>query len=313
MAKKPKHIEAIGRIVSAIDELRELESSLSRPAATKTRALLGDVRKRLDEAVAGLDPIKEPNAWFDPADPDSAGRLVAAALLAQPRVPLNLVPRSYGAGVYAIYYSGDHPVYAPISGTETPIYVGKANPSSASAKTPREQGDRLYGRLADHRKMIRTVQGYAETNRLENPLRIEDFECRRLVTATNAQMFAETHLISLFKPVWNAETKICWGISKHGDTEGRNNARSPWDVLHPGRVWAMAEKLANSREPETIVADVAAHLQANPPFGDRDEIIDLFLRAFAQDPMVAEEPVTDDAETAPSPDEEAAVPDGEPG
>lgn len=39
-----------------------------------------------------------------------------------------------GAGIYAIYYEGDFPPYAPISRkteTEIPIYVGKAVPAGA--------------------------------------------------------------------------------------------------------------------------------------------------------------------------------------
>lgn len=295
MARQPPRQTAlIGDIRRALEEIESLGPSLTKPALRTTRASLVTLREQFDRAAASLDPVRVPASWFDPADPDTSGRLVAAALLAQPRISLDFVLRSYGAGVYAIYYNGDHPVYEPVSKTETPIYVGKADPALPSAKTPREQGQKLYGRLADHRKMIRTVEAYALENSLPNPLRIADFECRRLVTATNAQMFAESHLINLFKPVWNSQTRICWGISKHGDTEGRNNDRSPWDVLHPGRRWAMAEKLENSRPASRIVEDLSAHFTANAAFRDRDEIIEKFMRAFAQDPMTATVPVTDD-------------------
>lgn len=295
MGRRPSRpMDLIGEVRRAIEEIATLSPSLSKPAQRATRNLLLALREELDRTASSLDPIHEPASWFDPADPDTAGRLVAAALLAQPRTHLDLISRSYGAGVYAIYYNGDHPVYAPISGTETPIYVGKADPALATAKTPREQGQRLYGRLADHRKMIRTVETYAAAHGAANPLNIAHFECRRLVTATNAQMFAERHLINLFKPVWNSETRICWGISKHGDTEARSNDRSPWDVLHPGRKWAMLPKLRNSREPQQIIDSIANHFGTNPAFKDRDEIIDRFMAAFAQDPMVATAPVDDD-------------------
>ncbi|NEK66135.1 MAG: Eco29kI family restriction endonuclease, partial [Xanthomonas perforans] len=60
---------------------------------------------------------------------------MALALVAQDRVPLARIARTYGSGVYAIYYHGDHPAYAAVSGTETPIYVGKADPKSADART----------------------------------------------------------------------------------------------------------------------------------------------------------------------------------
>ena len=187
MARKPKkHELLLDQMLATLFSLGELRESLSKPAAKKTREALYSLRKK---AAAALDPVREPTGWFDPANPYTAGRLVAVALLAQPRVPLDLISRSYD-GVYAIYYKGDHPIYASISGTETPIYVGKADPSSGTASSPREQGQTLYGRLADHRKVLRTVERWGQGKNYEppeHPIRIADFECRRLVTATNAQ------------------------------------------------------------------------------------------------------------------------------
>ena len=295
---KPKQPARQVQIVEAIREhLAELESlaaSRSVVASNRTRQLLGHVKEDLFRAIASLDSVKEPTSFFDPSDPQTAGRLVAVALLAQPRVPFDRISKSYGGGVYAIYYIGEHPAYAPISCTETPIYVGKADPASTQARTPREQGLRLYGRLADHRKAVRTVEAYALKEGLPDPLLVSDFECRKLVTATNAQLFAEAHLIDIFKPVWNKDTNVCWGISKHGDTEGRSNSRSPWDVIHPGRAWAMLEKLEDARPPSRILQDVADHFAKYPAFTDRDDIVDRFLEAFAQDPLVAAAPVADD-------------------
>jgi hypothetical protein len=90
--------------------------------------------------------------------------------------------------------------YGEISGTETPIYVGKADPDEPRAANPREQGVRLFGRLADHRGAIQEVETYARDNGIDNALLVDDFECRRLVCATNAQLVAERHLIDVFKP-----------------------------------------------------------------------------------------------------------------
>ena len=294
MAKKQKRQDLLlGEMQASLATLGELGPSLSKPAAKKIREALYDLQEEVAKAAAGLDPVREPTGWFDPADPSTAGRLVAVALLAQPRVPLDLISKSYGAGVYAIYYKGDHPVYTPISGTETPIYVGKADPSSGTAKIPREQGQTLYGRLADHRKVIRTVERWAGSKNLEppeHPLHIADFECRRLVTATNAQTYAESHLIRLFAPVWNKETRICWGISMHGDTEGRNNTRPPWHVLHRGVSWAMAEKRLDSRPLSQVVEDIARHFDERLVFHSEQAIIDRFLNAFAQDPLTGSPP-----------------------
>ncbi|SIO06796.1 Eco29kI restriction endonuclease [Burkholderia sp. GAS332] len=294
-SKKPEQT-VIGEIRERLDHLRGLLPSLSRPAANKAMAELVALTSEIESTRAGLDPIKDPGSPFDPANPDTAGRLVALALVAQDRIPIERIARTYGSGVYAIYYKGNHPAYKAVSGTETPIYVGKADPKQADAGSAREQGPQLYGRLADHRRMIRTVGDYAIANSLPDPLRVDDFECRRLVCSTNAQLVAERHLIGVFKPVWNNEVGICWGISKHGDAaKTRANKRSPWDVMHPGRVWAMAESLEDKMSVSHIVERVAAHFEANPPYRHRVRIVRDFLAAFAQNAaMTPGEEVPDD-------------------
>lgn len=199
-----------------------------------------------------------------------------------------MVGRMYGSGVYAIYYTGDHPAYVRISGTETPIYVGKADPAEPEARNARAQGPRLSVRLQDHRKMIRTVAKYAlENPSADNPpLDLDHFDYRRLVVATNAQLVAESLLISIFKPVWNSDMNVCWGISKHGDAEEtRRNKRSPWDVLHPGRKWATSNELVDAKPRDTILKEIDAHFEAYPPFKDRSLIIDRFLAEFQQAPV----------------------------
>lgn len=273
-----------------LTQIRELLPTLSRPSANKTVAELVAIMGDIDSARADADPIKDPGASFDPANPDTAGRLVALALIAQEKVPLDRIARTYGSGVYAIYYHGDHPAYAAVSNSETPLYVGKADPTDRNAKTPREQGPRLYGRLVDHRRMIKTVGQYALDNALSNPILAEDFTARRLVCATNAQLVAERHLIATFKPIWNNEIGICWGISKHGDSpEMRAHPRSPWDVMHPGRPWAMASTSDSSPVAE-IEQAIDLHFKANPPYRQTIEIVDAFLAAFVQHAaMTAEE------------------------
>lgn len=278
--------------------LRELLPTLTKPAAKKAMAELLALMGEIEAARTDIDPIKDPGASFDPADPDTAGRLVALALIAQDRIPLGRIARTYGSGVYAIYYRGDHPLYAPVSGTETPIYVGKADPENPNARTPREQGPRLFGRLNDHRRMIKTVGEYAKLNGLPHPLRVEDFDARRLVCATNAQLVAERHLIGMFHPVWNNEIRICWGISKHGDAaKTRKNKRSPWDVMHTGRSWAMDEELDDKMSSKDITHCVGEHFEQTQPYRDTVHIVRDFLASFVQHAaMSSEEPsVEDDA------------------
>lgn len=294
---RPEEI-VIGELRDRLTRLRSILPSLKKAAATKAVAELMVIAGEIESTRAGLDPIKEPGASFDPGNPDTAGRLVALALLAQDRVPLDRIARTYGSGVYAIYYIGDHPAYRLISQSETPIYVGKANPKQPDARTSREQGPQLFVRLYDHRRMIKTVSAYAVEHDLPNALRIEDFECRRLVCATNAQLVAENHLINIFKPIWNNETSICWGISKHGDAaETRSNKRSPWDVMHPGRKWAMNEILEDKLSTETIVERIDAHLEVKKPYRKRERVVRELLTTFVQNAAMApgEETVDDDA------------------
>lgn len=214
--------------------------------------------RRLTELADRLDPVRQPSVSFDPSHPETIGRFIASTLLEQPRQPLATLPRFYGSGVYGIYSRSDFRAYAPIRNTETPIYVGKADPKSIDAATPREQGDKLWARLVtDHAKNIK-----AATN-----LKIEDFDCRFLVVRSAWQKTAEDYLISRFKPIWNSETRICFGFGKHGDRpEKRSNTRSPWDTLHPGRKWAASDgNSPNPLSPDEIIEQILQHYRANPP------------------------------------------------
>lgn len=310
MAKKsPDRIafEALEAALAAV--VHAAETGVSPAVARRIRKGLADHVVATEAARAATDPIITPRASFDPSDPKVVGRMVALALLAQVRVPLNKIEPTYGSGVYAIYYEGDHPLYQAISGTETPIYVGKADPASGDASTVREQGPRLTGRLLEHAGTIATAANYMETITPAgvHPIRLEDFTCRRLVCATNAQLVAEKHLIGMFWPLWNSETKACWGMSKHGDSaKTRSNKRSPWDVVHPGRPWALDELLVDSLSLDEIRDRIDAIIERVPPRTDHANLLEEVLGAFRQQDALpeveTESPLGDDVE-GPSEDE----------
>ena len=267
---------------AALDKL-PMSSGLSKPQAKRLRQRFDEYVQNLATYRERLDPVTDPDASFDPSNPDTIGRLVVLGLLAQDRVPLRELRPTYGSGVYAIYYVGAHPADAEISGTETPIYVGKADPDEPRAATPREQGVRLFSRLADHRSAIGEVEAYATATELPAPLLVQDFECRRLVCATNAQLVAERHLIDVFKPAWNSETKICFGISKHGDSsETRRNKKSPWDVLHPGRDWAMTSPVREGMTSEPVTSKLTQHFIEHVPHRDLEGVIENMIDSFRQ-------------------------------
>jgi hypothetical protein len=253
----------------------EVPPAIPSQRATRIRKTLTDACEKLQAAAEGLDPIKQPEIVFDPSNPNVVGRLVAITMIAQPRKPLATTDKFYGSGVYAIYYNGDFPAYAAITRREHPIYVGKADPLMAAGKTAMEQGEKLSGRLRDHRKNI---------IKASSSLRIEDFECRVLVVQSGWQDAAEKYLIHLFKPIWNSEIKICYGFGKHGDDPStRANLRSPWDTLHHGRDWAHRDPNMQDAKPALqITEEIAAHLAKYPPLGTVDEILRLFLKEMRE-------------------------------
>lgn len=285
MAKKSEEslaFESLSR--SLADLVAIVDAGVSPAVSRRIRKGLAEHAEAIESARAATDPIRMPLTSFDPSDPKTIGRVVALALLAQARVPLRSIESAYGSGVYAIYYEGDHPLYRRIAGTETPIYVGKADPSDSDASTPREQGPRLTGRLIEHAGTIATAEKYIKLPEGRHRIRLADFTCRRLVCATNAQLVAEKHLIGMFWPLWNSETKACWGMSKHGDAaKTRANKRSPWDVVHPGRAWALDPVLEDSLSLDQIRARVDQTLEDAPPRTDHASLLEEVLVAFRQE------------------------------
>ena len=244
---------------------------MRRDLDTEIRSLVD----RSETLLRDLDPVGQPSAVFDPADPSLIARFVALALIAQPRQVLSDIEPFYGSGVYALYYNGAFPDYRPIINSETPIYVGKVDPQTDTARTPIEQGKRLTRRLKDHRRSI----GYAETT-----LSLDDFESRSLVVQSGWQGAAEAYLINFFEPVWNNETNICYGIGKHGDSaKTRSNKRSPWDTMHPGRKWARdGTPIEDARPRRQIKADLKRHFASVSVFKTDGQVLKSFVDELRQ-------------------------------
>lgn len=247
------------------------DKSLSARSRAKIRDEIARVSEDLEKALIETDPIKRPVAVFDPGNPRTIGFFIALALTAQPRVRMSEMAPRYGAGVYAIYYRGRFPEYAPIRGTETPIYVGQAAPGNQNAITPSQQGVRLSARLNEHRKNIEKTDS----------LNVGDFDVRTLTIQTGWETGAENYLIRQFRPIWNKETKLVYGIGKHGDSaDTRGNRRSPWDTLHPGRGWA-ADTAKDQRSKEVIRESLAKHFRETRVFKDFDSVLAAFVEALA--------------------------------
>ena len=142
-----------------------------------------------------------------------------------------------GTGVYALYYVGRSPYYKTLHDLnrmefKQPIYVGKAVPQGwrqARKSAKCANSHELYRRLCDHAKSI----GQAHN------LNLGDFYCRFMILEGSASDLigtVEAALIRHYMPVWNSSID---GFGNHDPGKGRyNQAKSEWDILHPGRQWA---------------------------------------------------------------------------
>jgi Eco29kI restriction endonuclease len=275
MTSKNIAANSVGALRASLERLA-VDADAASLSSPKRKTLETQIKSAIDELtilLAKLDPVAQPTSVFDPSNPKVVGRFVALALVAQDRHPLAEIPKSYGSGVYAIYYTGTFPAYQSISGTETPIYVGQAAPAISNARTPIDQGAKLSARLNDHRKNI---------SKASSSLDLDDFEFRSLVVQSGWETAAEDYLIHLFRPIWNNETNILYGLGKHGDSAvTRANKRSPWDTLHPGRAWAAAST-EDAKPISQIDGELAAHFADHQTYADLEAVLASFIAELRQ-------------------------------
>lgn len=167
-----------------------------------------------------------------------------------------------GSGVYAIYYTGNNTFYSKLSeinrlSYSLPIYVGKAVPDGwrqgRISDTSLNQSNKLFSRIREHTKNIE----------LGEALSIDDFSCRFVIfEESGSDMIStiEAALIKLFKPVWNTTVD---GFGNHDPGRGRyNQAKSDWDVIHPGRKFAR-KCLGKANSKTIIINRINDHFNAS--------------------------------------------------
>jgi hypothetical protein len=114
----------------------------------------------------------------------------------------------------------------------------------------------LFNRLREHARSIRRVEEYAERTEQTN-IRLADFLCRFLVVDDIWVALGEALLIGHYQPVWNGFVQ---GFGIHSPGGGRRDqARSSWDTLHPGRSFA-AKRPPGPRTASEIAAEIAERL-----------------------------------------------------
>jgi len=168
---------------------------------------------------------------FNPLDKIHLGESVRDAVLKQPVHALPPPERFPGAGIYAIYYTGDFPAYKRLAEKNRsgrfaePIYVGEAVREGSRKGGLAASGKptyKLFTRLKEHAGSI---------DEAEN-LRLEDFHCRYLAVDDIWIPLGEALMIETFKPVWNM---VIDGFGIHTPGGRRIQMTSAWDTLHPGR------------------------------------------------------------------------------
>ena len=153
--------------------------------------------------------------------------------------PVHPPPESFfKTGVYAIYYTGTNKLYARYHELNRlaynyPIYVGKAVPKgwrqSRVADLEISQTSELWSRINQHARSIDVVKN----------LHLSDFWCRFMICEHVASEMISTVQAALIKwnrPLWNTRLD---GFGNHDPGKGRyEQAKSDWDVIHPGRLFA---------------------------------------------------------------------------
>lgn len=208
-------------------------------------------------------PESEPGAVetegeYNPLDYHNLTVNLVRELMARGPYALPPATRVAGAGVYALFYTGDLPSYGRYRSPDSsrPIYVGKAIPrggrtglhsGAAALGTP------LYARLTQHSRSIE-----AATN-----LRLVDFRCRFLVVTPLWITMAERFLFEEFQPLWNVKLS---GFGIHGPGSGRNQQEiSWWDALHPGRSFAaLLRQTRTEKDAQTLVFDWSRLQEEHP-------------------------------------------------
>jgi hypothetical protein len=200
---------------------------------------------------------------YNPLDKINLAKSIRDELLARKVEPLSSADRFSGAGVYAIYYTGEFQPYRAITARNRgdafsqPIYIGKAIPKGGrkgGLNRDISKSRALADRLRQHATSIDEVAN----------LDLNDFHVRHLVVDDIWIPLGENILIENFKPLWN---RAIDGFGNKDPGKRRKlQFKSPWDAFHPGRKFAV--KLADGDLTEKFlrqrVADYLADKKLAP-------------------------------------------------
>ncbi len=211
------------------------------------------------DGVVDESPKAGADSIYDPLRRENLGRSVLWALTSGEPIRMDRVRSFNGCGIYAIYYAGDHELYAPISGSfEVPIYVGKSNPEGGRKGVEVAEawaGTPLWKGLSTHRRKLKAAADFE----------LEDFYVRYLPADDLFTPMAERLMIQDLQPVWNVILEG-FGVTPQGGPCQAEPMRPKWHEVHTGVPWAEGMRPQPSG-PEALREAIREHLKlhAAPP------------------------------------------------
>lgn len=215
---------------------------------------------------------------FNPLEHEVLGAAIAQVLTGTTLYKLDDPFPLEGAGIYAIYYTGDNAPYVTLAQRNTeqpgrwPIYVGQALPAGARKGikgdgTTSKKKTPLKDRLAKHTASI------LEIEKNSGDLKVEDFQYRALVLNDTFIRLGEMSLLGIYAPVWN---KYLDGFGNNpAGKERATTKKSQWDTVHPGRARANTHIPRENFDPHLTRSEMKTYL-------DNFNLRDGFLQAEGQ-------------------------------
>ncbi len=165
---------------------------------------------------------------------------------------ISIPERFNGTGVYAIYCISKTGIYSKFhsinrTAFRIPIYVGKAVPKgwrqARQSLSTDTKSYELNNRVREHGRSIDLGEGLDKS----------DFFCRFMILEGKESDLigtVEAALIRKYQPIWNT---LIDGFGNHDPGKGRyEQAKSDWDVCHPGRSWAGKCRGAHASKEELL-------------------------------------------------------------